>query len=63
MFRLKYILGPLIGGILGFIYYKLVGCSSGACMLTSNPWVTTLYGSLIGFILVFNPEKKKHESI
>lgn len=37
------------GGTLGFAYYRFVGCSSGACPLTSNPWISTLYGALVGY--------------
>lgn len=48
---LRLLLGALIGGALGFGWYKLVGCSSGACPLTSNPFVSTLYGSAVGALL------------
>ncbi|MCE5249573.1 DUF6132 family protein [bacterium] len=48
---LRMILGPLVGGILGFAYYKFIGCSSGACPITSSPWGSTLYGALIGFMI------------
>ena len=44
----KVIVGILIGAILGFGYYRLVGCSTGACPLTSNPFITTLYGAIVG---------------
>lgn len=39
------------GGALGFAYYKLVGCSSGACPITANPYISTLYGALMGFLI------------
>jgi hypothetical protein len=48
----KYLLPVIIGGALGFSYYKLVGCSSGACPITSNPWISTFYGAMIGLLLV-----------
>jgi len=38
------------GGAVGFAYHKLVGCSSGACPITANPYISTLYGALVGFI-------------
>ena len=38
------------GAGLGFAYHKLVGCSSGACPITANPYISTLYGALVGFI-------------
>ncbi len=44
----KILAGAFLGAALGFGYYKMVGCSTGACPLTSNPWITTGYGMLIG---------------
>jgi hypothetical protein len=43
--------GALVGGVLGFGYDKLVGCPTGACPLTRNPWVTTVYGMALGALL------------
>ncbi len=40
-----------IGGALGYGYYRLVGCSSGACPLTSNPYISTAYGGLLGYLM------------
>lgn len=48
---LRLVLGVVIGGGLGFAFYKLVGCSSGACPLTSNPIISTIYGSIVGALL------------
>jgi hypothetical protein len=48
---LKIIVGVVVGGVLGFGYYKVVGCSSGACPLTSNPWSSTLYGMILGALM------------
>ncbi|MBF0502505.1 MAG: YtxH domain-containing protein [Candidatus Riflebacteria bacterium] len=42
---------PAIGAVLGFLYYKFVGCPSGACPITANPYTSTLYGLLIGLAL------------
>ena len=33
--------GAIVGAGLGFGYYLMVGCPTGGCPLTSNPWVTT----------------------
>lgn len=48
---LRLVLGVVIGGGLGFAFYKLVGCSSGACPLTSNPIISTIYGLIVGALL------------
>ena len=45
---LRLLLGAVVGGGLGFALYKVVGCSSGACPLTSNPILSTIYGSILG---------------
>ena len=36
------------GLIGGYAYYYYVGCASGACVLSSNPYISTLYGGLLG---------------
>lgn len=48
---LKLIIGALAGGGLGFAYYKFVGCSTGACPLTSNPWISSIYGAMLGLLI------------
>ena len=45
------IIGSVIGGIAGFIYYKMIGCASGACAITSNPWLTILWGTILGYLI------------
>lgn len=41
-------MGILIGGSLGFVYQKLVGCQTGACPLTATPLRGILYGAIMG---------------
>jgi hypothetical protein len=48
---MKMIIGAAIGGALGFLYYKLVGCSSGTCPITSKPLNSILYGVVMGLLL------------
>jgi xanthine/uracil permease len=45
------IIGILVGGVAGFLYYHFVGCASGTCPITSNPYITVLYGALLGYLL------------
>ena len=45
---LKTVVYASFGASLGFAYYYFVGCPSGGCPLTSNPWITTGMGALVG---------------
>lgn len=45
---IKRTLGISLGAAAGFTYYAVVGCSSGGCPITSNPWISTGWGALIG---------------
>ena len=48
---LRIIIGSVVGGGLGFAYYKFVGCSTGTCPLTSNPIISSLYGMVVGALV------------
>jgi len=59
----KYILritGGLIGGAGGFAYYYFVGCTSGTCPITSNPFMSILWGAVMGY-LISDMFKKKEQ--
>lgn len=57
------IAGVALGAIGGYLYYYFVGCASGTCAITSKPLNSTLYGALMGGLLVnvFKTEKPKSE--
>jgi hypothetical protein len=44
----RLIIGVVVGGGLGYAAYRFIGCSSGACPLTANPWTSTIIGVLFG---------------
>lgn len=46
------VIGVVFGSLIGFLYYKFIGCASGTCKITSNPINSTLYGGLMGYLLV-----------
>ena len=48
---IKNAIGIIIGGIGGYLYYIKIGCTSGTCQLTSNPYVSILWGGLIGYLI------------
>jgi hypothetical protein len=54
------LIGIGIGAIAGFLYWKWIGCTSGTCMITSKPLNSSLYGALMGFLVMgmFKKEQK-----
>jgi hypothetical protein len=48
---LRLLIGAVVGAALGFGWHKLVGCSTGACPLTSNPVISTLYGMTVSALI------------
>ncbi|UUV21576.1 DUF6132 family protein [Paenimyroides aestuarii] len=60
----KYVLelfGIAIGAVLGYLYWKYIGCLSGTCAITSNPTNSTIYGMVMGGLLasILKPKKVK----
>ena len=55
------IIGVILGAISGYLYYHFVGCNSGTCAITSKPLNSTLYGALMGALLlnIFKKENKR----
>lgn len=45
------IIGAAAGALLGYFYYKKVGCATGTCPITSKPLNSMLYGAVIGFMI------------
>ncbi len=48
---LKLMIGAITGGATGYALYRLVGCSTGACPLLSHPWVSVMYGIVVGCLI------------
>ncbi len=57
-----YILGSLLGAIAGYLYWRYVGCSSGTCPITSSPFMSTVYGIVMGSLLGGIFKRKKVEN-
>jgi len=55
------LIGIVIGGLFGFLYYFFVGCKNGTCMIASNPYISIPYGSLLGYFISGLFKKEKHE--
>jgi hypothetical protein len=52
------LLGIVVGGVAGYLYYHFVGCSSGSCAITSNPFLSTIGGGFLGFFILNSPCSK-----
>jgi len=52
---LKPFLGVVIGSGLGFLYYHLIGCSSGHCAITGSLYGSMIFGGLFGLFFTTSP--------
>lgn len=41
----------LVGVLGGYAYYHFIGCTTGGCAITSNPYMSMLWGGAMGFLL------------
>jgi len=57
----KRILYVFLGAAGGYAYYHFIGCSSGACPISSDPWISTFYGMAMGYILAIGKYEKKSD--
>ena len=49
------LIGIILGVSAGFLYYYFIGCSSGSCAITSNPYSSMLFGGFIGLFITNRP--------
>ena len=56
-----YLAGAVVGGVIGYAYWRFIGCSTGTCAITSKPVNSTVYFALMGSLIfgIFKKEKKK----
>jgi len=53
--------GMAVGAMTGYLYYRFVGCSSGACLIASNAFISVPYGMFMGYLLsdLLKPSSKR----
>jgi hypothetical protein len=54
----KWPIAIMLGAIAGFTYWYYVGCNSGTCAITSSPINSSIYGAVMGG-LVLNMFRKE----
>jgi len=47
----RVLIGGAVGAAIGFAMYKFVGCKTGACPITANPFVSMAVYAGIGAML------------
>lgn len=52
------VLGVVLGAVGGYLYYHFIGCQSGTCPITSNPYISVVWGAVLGYLLLSMFEKK-----
>ena len=53
------LIGIVLGGILGYAYYHFIGCNTGTCAITSKPINSSVYGMVMGYLILSTFEKTK----
>lgn len=53
------LLGLVLGSLAGYAYYYFVGCKTGTCAITSSPFNSTVYGAVMGALLLSSFKKEE----
>jgi hypothetical protein len=58
-----YVIGALIGALVGYFYWQQIGCNSGICAITSKPLNSTIYGAAMGALLFSMLKKENNKQV
>lgn len=59
-YKLTFI-GLLAGAGAGYLYWMFIGCTTGSCSITSSPLYSSLWGSVLGGIILNTFEDGKKD--
>jgi hypothetical protein len=54
----KKLIFAAIGAVAGYAYYYYVGCASGTCPISGNPYISSAYGAVMGLLISMNGKKQ-----
>ncbi len=54
IFLLRLAIGLVIGAVAGYAYHYYIGCGGGSCSAWSSPVRSTLFGMLLGAVLLWD---------
>lgn len=57
------LLGIALGATGGFLYWNFIGCTTGTCPITSSPINSSVWGAIIGGLLLSSFQKENKISI
>ena len=52
------LLGIALGAAGGFLYWNFIGCTTGTCPITSSPITSSVWGAIIGGLLLSSFQKE-----
>ncbi len=55
MTSVRMAIGAAAGAALGWAVYRWIGCRTGMCPLTSNPWTAMIVWALLGAMMAMPP--------
>ncbi len=60
-----YVIGvfTLLGVLGGYAYFYFIGCRTGTCTITSNPYMSMAWGGVLGYLLPDFFVKKENRSV
>ncbi len=51
MMWLRLVIGGAVGALIGLAAWKFIGCRTGACPLTANPYMAMAIWGLMGLLI------------